>query len=703
MYQDRIVQIEERQDLAGIASRFRRHLPMGAAIIGGCMALAAIATQFMPKAYTGRVQLAYAPQSMLIKAIADSGLSDAAREAEMEAQLQFARSLAVANQVVKKLNLAKDPEIVAKAERFESRDKDALAAAVLEDVGARRVGQTPLIEISYTSRSPIKAARIANALADAYLQNQVTQKLEQSRTTIAQLDARVESLRAQAESADAAVAEFRVRNNLIGNPDAIALEQEISAISTSLANARAEAAEAQSRSAASRSAIVGSNSGPIDNSALSNLQSQRAEVVRKLGALSARYGDKHPLMIDAREELARIDGEIRSQMRFQSASAGAESGIAGARVASLSASLAAARARLAANVRGGVGLADLERKAEIARQQYQNLLGARGQETARRSLFQPDSRLVSPATPPFSPSSPNLMVNLILGFGLGLGIAMAVAFVRERWSQSLNTIDDIERLLGMEFLNSVPTLASAIDAPKTRDPAEAVILHPLSSYTEAFRSLATTLLYRSREPAAGLGKVLGITSSLPKEGKTTTSIAIARVLALSGKKVAILDADLRRRSITQALAPDAKLGWIEIVNGTAELKDVIVVDETGATLFPAAPNAHLATSPFGGPPFEHLMAALREAFDIVIVDTAPILAVDDTRILLRHFDGLAMLARWRTTPVKAIRAALHQVRSVGGTVAGVAMTMVDLKTQARSGYGDASDYYSNMKDYYATE
>lgn len=704
MYQDRIVRLEERQDLAGVFSRFRRHLPLGGAIIFGCLIFAAIATQFLPKKYTGRVQLAFAPQGSLIKNIADPGLSDAAREAEIEAQLQFARSLAVANPVVKALALAKDPEIAAKAQRFKSGGADAVAAAVLEDVGARRVGQTPLIELTYTSSDPIKAAKVANALADSYLQNQVAQKLAQSKSTLDRLDSRVELLREQAESADAAVADFRVQNNLIGNPDSIALEQEISAISTNLANARAIAAEAQSRrAAASRSTIVGSNSGPIDNSTLSSLRAQRAEVVRKLGALSARYGEKHPLIIDTQEELARIDGEISGEMRGLSATAGAESGIAGARASSLSASLGAARARLAANVRGGVGLADLERKAEIARQQYQNLLGARGQETARRALFQPDSRLVSPATPPFSASSPNLMVNLVLGFALGLGIALATAFFRERWSQSLNTIDDIDRLLGVEFLNSVPTLGSAVDQPKTRDPAEAVILHPLSSYAEAFRSLATTLLYRAREPGDGRGKVIGITSSLPKEGKTTTTISVARVLALSGKKVAILDADLRRRSITLTLAPEAAKGWVDAISGAVELKDVLVVDETGATLVPAAANAHLAASPFSGPAFEQLIETLRRSFDVIFVDTAPVLAVDDTRVLLKHLDTLAMLARWRQTPVKAIRAALHQVRSVGGSISGVAMTMVDLKNQARSGYGDASDYYGDMKDYYATE
>ena len=702
MYQDRIARFDDRQDLAGVYSRFKRHTPLSAAIIFSFVVLAIIATQFMPKKYTGKVQLAFAPQSSIIKNIADPGLSDLAREAEIEAQLQFARSLAVANQVVETLDLTKDPEIANEAKRFKSGGADAVAAAVLDNFGARRVGQTPLFELRFTSSNPITAAKVANAFADSYLQNQVTQKLAQSKSTLGQLDARVELLRSQAESADGAVAEYRVRNNLVGNPDSVALEQEISAISTDLANARAVSAEANARrAAAARSTIIGSNSGPIDNSTLSGLRAQRAEVIRKQGALSARYGERHPLIIDTQEELARIDGEIRGEMRGLSASAGAESNIAAARASSLAASLGNARSRLVANVRGGVGLADLERKASIAREQYQNLLGTRSQETARRALFQPDSRLVSPATPPLSASSPNVMVNIVLGFALGLAIALATAYFRERWSQCLNTIDDIDRLLGVEFLNSVPTLRSSIDAPKTNDPSEAVVLHPLSSYAEAFRSLATTLLYRARE--SGGGKVIGITSSLPKEGKTTTSISVARVLALSGKSVAIMDADLRRRSITQALAPEAAKGWVEVVEGSATLKDVLIVDGTGATLVPAAPNAHLAASPFSGPAFEQLMQDLRRSFDVIVVDTAPVLAVDDTRVLLGHLDALAMLARWRQTPVKAIRAALHQVRSVGGTVVGVAMTMVDLKNQARSGYGDASDYYADMKEYYATE
>lgn len=704
MYQDRIVAVEESQDLAGLYSRFRRHALMAAGVIAIFILVAIVATQFMPKRYTGRAQLAFAPQNSPVRASSDPGLSDQAREAVLEAQLQFVRSLTVANRVVAKLGLDKDPELRKGAERFKSGGKDAIAAALLDNVGAKRIGQTPLIEISYTSPDPLQAAKIANAVADAYLENQVTEKLVQSKSTIEALDVRIAVLRKQAEDADAAVAAFRVQNNLLGNPDAVALEQEISTISTDLARARADAAEAQSRRAAAyRSTIIGSNTGPVDGAALNALRVQRGEVVRKLGALDARYGDKHPLIIDAREELGRLDAEIGREMRNQSASASAQSSIAQARAGSISASLAGARGRLAANVRGGVGLADLERRAAIARDQYQNLLGTRGQETARRSLFQPDSRLVSPAVPPMSPSAPNLMVNLVLAIAAGLGVAVGIAFFRERWSQRLNTIDDINRLLGVDFLNSVPTMRSAIESPKTQDPAQAVTLHPLSSYAEAFRGLATTLVYRARDHGPGKGKVIGITSSLPKEGKTTTSISVAHVLALAGRKVAILDTDLRRRSVTLSLAPQAERGWVGALANGRPIEEVFIVDAAGATLVPAEADAHLGANPFSGPGFEALIERLRASFDVVVVDTAPVLAVDDTRILLRHLDALALLARWRQTPVKAIRAALHQVRTVGGSVAGVAMTMVDLKNQARSGYGDASDYYSEMQDYYATE
>ncbi|MCC6828169.1 MAG: AAA family ATPase [Novosphingobium sp.] len=683
----------QEQDLASIVSRFRRYLPISLGIIAAAVILAGIATRFSPKEYTAYAQLAYSPQTTLV---GDAGqpMTDAQRDAAVEAQMQLVSSLMVASQVIKTTGMANDPELRAQAGGFEGGPSpDSMAAALLRRASTTRIGQTPLFHINYVDEDPLKAAKIANAFAEAYLQVQVDQKRAQANGPAEQLAKRVEELRRDAELADAEVVGFRVRNNLLNTTNSVTLESLVSNIDSNLAQARSEAAQVR----------VGGGSDAlsegIDVGTLSALRQRRAEAQQEVSGLQARYGDNNPLLIEARDRLAAANAAVeREETRVNSAS-GVRASAAAARAGSLEGSRAQAEAKLAGNLRAGVQLADLQRKADAAQKLYQDMLAVSGQQTANRALVQPDSHIVAPATPPLYPSSPKMLVNLLVGFAVGLAIAVALIYVRERWSRTLNTIDDIDRYLGVDFLNSVPTLQSAIDKPKTRDPAEAVLLHPMSSYAEAFRSLATTLLFAASNSKAKGGRVIGISSALSGEGKTTTSISMARVLAMSGKKVALLDIDLRRRSTTMALAPDAEKGWIEVMQGEATLDEIAFEDASGLILLPAARGAHEVQRLFDGDGFATLLADLRQRFEVVVVDTAPVLAVVDTRNVITHLDTFALVAYWRRTPIKAIRAALHQVQTVGGSIAGVAMTMVNLKTQAQSGYGETSYYYDEIKDY----
>ncbi len=696
--------IDDRQDIAGLISRYKRHLPILLISILVMMGLAVVASKFMPKRYTATAQLIFAPQESVVKGTSTTTLTDLARDAEIEGQLQIVQSLPVAGDVVRSQRLMNDPDLVKDAKsyaRTSSNPLQPIAAAALKNVSARRVGQTTLFNVSYTADDPLRAMNIANAFADAYLRHQLNDKLSTSGQTSSRLNQQLESLRKAVERADSAVAAFRVQHNLLNQPDSTVSEQEIAAVRSELSQAKADAAEAASRSTAvnQQTAIGSGVNGAINTSTLSQLQQQRAEVARRVAALSSRYGDKHPLIQDAQKEQAAIDAQISQEMQRLTRVANAASYVAATRAQSLESSLSAAQGRLAQNVDASVQLADLQRQAQSARDLYQNLLQTSGQQDAQRALVQPDSRLAAPATLPLKPSSPNVAINVFLGFVVGVAIGIAIAFARERWSQGLDTVDDIDRFLNQDYLNSIPTLNSAVDKPKTNDPAEAVLVHPLSAYTEAFRNLATSLVYAAKRKS---GKLIGITSALPKEGKTTTSIAIARVLAAAGSRVLLIDTDLRRRSVTVALAPDATAGLVQVLHGEASLDEVLLTDPSGANILPLAAQAQLGEMPYEHPNFERLLGALRERYDVIIADTAPILAVTDTRIIMRHFDALLMLTRWRSTPVKAIRAALHQIETVGGEITGVALSMVNLKTQGEAGYGDASYYRGYMKDYYST-
>ena len=697
------VRPEESQDLAGLFSRLKRHLPIILACVVAMVVVAWGISKVLPRRYTASAQLEYTPQSPVAGA-PQPQLSDLARDAKIDAEVQTMKSLPVATRVVEQLKLDRDPELREAAKDFATdaaTGKQAIAGALLTNLNAARVGTTSLFEVGYTDKNPLKAMQIANAFAQAFMAEDLQAKATEFKDVDSRLNGQLDELRRKVEQADAAVAAFRVRNNLLGLPDSVTAEQEISSIRGALASARAEEAAARARSAASGSTIVGGGTNsPYSTATMAALRQQRAQVAARVASLQSRYGERYPALADARKELDAIDRQLSGEMRDLSRSAGNATQAAGSTAASLEASLAAAQARLANNVRSSVELADLQRTAQNARDAYQQLLNTSTQQNAQQSIVRPDSRIAAPASLPLTPSSPNVPVLLFMGAVLGLAIGLAIAYVRERWVQGLDTVDDIETMLGVDYFNSVPTPASSIEKPRTSDPAEATLLHPLSAYTEAYRNLATSLSFAASSVQGG--KILGITSALPKEGKTTTSTSVARVLATGGSRTLLLDTDLRRRSVSVALAPQARVGLGEVLAGTATLDEVILREEqTGLDVLPLAPTAGTSPHIFETPEFTALLAELRRRYELVVVDTAPVLAVADTRVLAHHFDALAMLVRWRSTPARAARAALHQISSVGSGVTGVALTMVNLKVQAQSGFGDPSYYADYMKDYYA--
>ncbi|MEG8037941.1 polysaccharide biosynthesis tyrosine autokinase [Sphingomonas sp. LR60] len=699
------MRIDERQDLAGLFSRLKRHLPIMLGCIVAMVAVAAGIGKIVPRRYTAIAQLEYTPPSVVAGA-PQPQLSDLARDAKIDAQVQTMKSLAVATRVVDQLRLDRDPELRAAAKALvtgSATGKQAIAGALLTNLDAARIGTTSLFEVGYTDRNPLKAMQVANAFAQAFMAENLQARLSEFSDVDARLAGQLDALRRKVEQADATVAAFRVRNNLLELPDSATAEQEIAAIRSALASARAEEAAARARSAASGATIVGGGGGtssPYSTATLSSLRQQRAQVAARVAALETRYGERYPALADARQELDAIDAQVARERRDLSRSAGAAAQAAGSTTASLEASLAAAQARQANDVRASVDLAELQRAAQNARDAYQQLLNTSTQQNAQRSIVRPDSRIAAPASLPLTPSSPNVPLLLFMGAVLGVAIGLAIAYVRERWVQGLDTVDDIEAMLGVDYFNSVPTPASAIDQPRTGDAAEALLLHPLSAYAEAYRNIATSLSFCAS--SARGGKILGITSALPREGKTTTATSIARVLATGGSRTLLLDTDLRRRSASIALAPQAHVGLGEVLAGTATLDDAIVREEaTGLDVLPLAATAGAAPHLLETAEFAALLAELRRRYDHIVVDTAPVLAVADTRLLARHFDALALLVRWRATPARAARAALHQIASVGVDVTGVALTMVDLRAQAHAEFGDPSYYADYMKDYYA--
>jgi capsular exopolysaccharide synthesis family protein len=309
-----------------------------------------------------------------------------------------------------------------------------------------------------------------------------------------------------------------------------------------------------------------------------------------------------------------------------------------------------------------------------------------------------DARVVSRAKIPIAPSSPKIALNLALGLLLGIGGGLGAAALAEMLDSGLATAEEVESRLDTPHLGSIPLLSS-VTKEKHISPIDFVVERPLSSFAEAFRSLRASIV-QSRVGAPV--KVIAVTSALPGEGKTTTSAALGRALALGGSRVVVVDCDLRRRSLNTLIGAEPTQGLLELLNGEVTLDRVLHRDAGSTAVFlPLSKNHFTPKDVFDAPAMDKLLDQLRAHFDYVILDTAPVLPVADTRVLAPKADVVVLLSRWRKTPEKAIAAALKLIAASGAHVAGVALTQVDVKAQARYGYGDTYYYYGEYKRYYS--
>ena len=582
--------------------------------------------------------------------------------------------------------------------------RERAASALRGGLKVQRMGLTYIIGVSFTSLNPEKAARIANAFAGQYIANQVSDKGGANRQANTFLEERLNQLRGEVQSAEAAVESYRSANNLLTSSGATLTEQEVSTYNQQLATAQADQAVEEARLRAARSQLARGSSGgdvgeALQSSVVGSLRAQRATVAARVADLQARYGPDWPALVRARQELAAIDGQIQAEIQRVISNLEARVQVARDRTASLRSTLGQTRGALASNNAASVRLNELERNAESVRKLYEGLL-ERYQETTNQSGNETaDSRMLQAARASGAPSSPNVPVNLVLGFILALGCGLAAVVIVELMDDGLITSEDVQRRLGLPMLGTVPLLMSTADRKDRRmAPTDYLLNRPLSAFAESFRTLRTSIMYAKLGAAA---KVVVVTSALPGEGKTTTAVCLAISAAQAGLKVVIVDCDIRRRNVSRLLGVDADFGLLDVLDGSKPLTEVLLKGEaSGAWVLPVAKRDFTPREVFNTAEMTALLSRLREDFDMVILDTAPVLAVAETRVLASQADAVMFLARWRKTPSKAAEAALRSLEQSEATVAGAVLTQVDVQEQARYGYGDPGYYYTAYKGYY---
>ena len=578
---------------------------------------------------------------------------------------------------------------------------DKIVDRLLNHLDVEREALTFAIDITYSDPSPEMAAKIANGIANEYLQQQREAKAQATARAAEWLQTHIGQLRKQVEEADAAVEAYRSKAGLLVAKGATLDESQAADMSGQLTTAKSQLADAQARLNSFRGQLKSggtAEAGDSDSSVIAQLRLKYSDLMRQKVQLSATLGPMHPQMIEIDRQLKNVSDQIDAEeQRIQGA---LQSDVAAARgkVISLQSSGQEAEGELAKEGTAQVHLAELQRNADSVRGLYESFLTRYKQIDEQRSLVASDARILSEATPPLLPSFPNKKLMLAISVAAAFVIASAFIFLLEFLRGGIIFPEELERRTQVPALGLVPLLRRNDLYAKGRriHPMDLVARKPMSLFTEAFRTLRVSILPSD----SGHGsQVIQMTSGTPGEGKTLCTMAFGRTLAMQGVNVLIIDGDLRRRALSQSLRNAPQRGLFELLSGEANLSEVLVGGRKGTpSVLPLSAGTVPPPDLFASDRFETLLQSFREAFDVIIIDSPPVLAIADALVIARISDVVILIAKWGKTPRQVVIKALNQLQKIGARVAGVLLTHADVKMV--TSYSLGPNYHAAMMKYY---
>lgn len=589
-------------------------------------------------------------------------------------------------------------EEVSAEQRLED-EIEATTNVLSRNVSVQRVGTTFLIEITVGSKTPTKAADLANAVADQYRVDQLEAKLETTQRATNWLLERVSGLREEVSSKERLVEEYRSESGLLAAAGTSLTEQEIASLTAQRIEQEAAVNRARARFENVRRAQlsatgIDSVAEVLNSPVVSNLKAQQAAVLRRQAELEGTLGPQHPEMVSVRNEAADIERAINVEVQKIITTLENEVQSAQEEVNKLNAAISRARGQLVQNNRNQVRLNELERDAEASRVLYEDFIN-RAKETGEQDdLAQADARILSSASVPGSPSSPRTLISLALGMILGGIVGVGLAFLLELFDSQISSTDDIGRKLGAKSIGSIPLIGTRgmLGIGKSTPP-DYLVKNPLTAYSESIRYLRAAIAFSDIDSAT---KTVAITSSLPNEGKTSLTLSLGRMSAMSGSKTLVIDGDFRRRELTRMVGLAPKDGFIEHLFGAVSLEAAIHKDPMSSLhILPLSKTGHTPHDVFGTKAFDDLLEELKSHYDMILIDTGPLLLMAEARVVAGKVDKTILIVRWRQTNRNAARQSLNLLKTFNANLLGVALNMVNLSSRRHHKDPGASNYAYN--------
>ncbi|PZM10604.1 polysaccharide biosynthesis tyrosine autokinase [Rhizobium tubonense] len=611
------------------------------------------------------------------------------------------------------------------------------AAAMLQDsLSVERVMRSSVIALSFRSTDPKLAARITAAYADAYLTDQLNANFDATERASVWLQERLNDLRERAQQASLEVEKYKADNGLTSTGGELMSEQQLADLNKQLIIAQADTASASARfnqfksildqgpDNAVKNATI--SSGQTNNSGLQDLKTRYLTVQKREQEIVQDFGAQHPQAIALKTEREDITRQIFQELQQLTASYGNEFEVARSREASLRESIQGVVGKNSEANKSVVHLNELDQKAKALKTLYESYLGRFEEASQQRSFPIAKARVISQAGVPSSPSSPKKTMALALSAVLGLMIGCGIAGFQEFRERFFRVEADVRTNLGLKFLGYLPLLGRAARTKKRswfQKPAptpvvprgidgnvgfdrmmRAAVDAPRSIFAETLRNakLASDVMLQGRTD-----RVIGVVSALPGEGKSTTAANFAALLASSGKRTLLIDADLRNPGLTRMLKSVPKTGLIEAALGEVPWASAVRVDpRTKVAILPVVLRDHLlhTSELLSSPGMMNLMDAARKMFDYVVVDLAPLAPVIDAKAFAPQVDAFIFVAEWGATPTSMVKDLLEQEPQINSKILGVILNKTDMSELTRySEFGGTERYRQKYVSYYTEE
>ena len=572
-----------------------------------------------------------------------------------------------------------------------------------EDVGN-------VINVGFASKDPAKAASIANAVADTYIAITLESKYNSTKVMSQWLQDRLKELKEQAIEADRTLQDYKIANNLVNAGKGVLGSDELARLNLQLNEARIAMAEAKARldriAQMSGEGLLttadtdlrmmretvrpgaASLSFALTNTDVGRLRSQYRELAAKLAEVEPRVSPQHEVVVKLQKKMDELGALIREEEQRIADAYANEYQIAMARERQLAASLAQVVGETESSSQAQVKMRELESSADTVRNLYNSFLQKFNEINTVQSQTIPvqDARIVTRAAPQlqknYKKAAAVLAGGLMFGLMLGAGAAVAREWAADvfRTPKGVEQATDLPCVILPEITAKRGRRTWFLGHAKLLPMEEFVLDAPYSRFTETLRNIKA--LIDTAQHASGAGaKVVGVVSSLAKEGKTTIAANLAALMiSSSGARTLVIDADLHRRLLTAALAPDAREGLIEALEDPSRLASLVCKRErSGLHVLPCTLSARVpnAAELLGSAQMEQLLFAARKTYDYIIIEIAPIMSVVDVKMIGRFIDSFIFVVEWGQTKRRLVQEALSEAPGIRERVTGIVLNKVD--------------------------